>query len=112
MEITAKDLRQLQIAMKLDDYNYEKGAESYFESMPVISVIDSQVIFINDYIDILENKNTTKSDEFARMIGSIKRDNEKYQELLKKGSKSSIIKKYARMTGYLIRQLEKYNKLY
>ena len=46
------------------------------------------------------------------MYADIKRENDRYQELLKGGSKSSLIKKYARMTGYLIRQMDKYNTQY
>ena len=35
MTIDKKTLSQLQIAMKLDEYNYEKNNQQYFESMPL-----------------------------------------------------------------------------
>ena len=53
-----------------------------------------------------------KAKEFAEMYADIKRENDRYQELIKGGAKSSLIKKYARMTGYLIRQMDKYNTQY
>lgn len=112
LEINKKELTQLQIAMKLDEYKYEKSNQEYFESMPVIGLFDSQVMFINQYLEILENKDDDKAKEFAELFERIKRENDRYQELLRGGSKSSLIKKYARMTAYLIRQINKYNNLY
>lgn len=112
LQVNKKTLSQLQIAMKLDEYMYEKSNQQYFESMPTIGLFDSQIIFINNYIEILEKKNDEKAKEFAEMYAGIKRENDRYQELIKGGSKSSLIKKYARMTGYLIRQLNKYDAQY
>lgn len=112
MTVDKKTLSQLQIAMKLDEYNYEKNNQQYFESMPTIGLSDSQIIFINNYLEILEKKNDEKAKEFAEMFDSIKKENDRYQELIKGGSKSSLIKKYARMTAYLIRQMSKYDSLY
>ena len=112
MTVDKKTLSQLQIAMKLDEYKYEKSNQQYFESMPTIGLFDSQIIFINNYLEILEKKNDEKAKEFAEMFDSIKKENDRYQELIKGGSKSSLIKKYARMTAYLIRQRSKYDSLY
>ncbi len=112
MTVDKKTLSQLQIAMKLDEYKYEKSNQQYFESMPTIGLFDSQIIFINNYLEILEKKNDEKAKEFAEMFDSIKKENDRYQELIKGGSKSSLIKKYARMTAYLIRQMSKYDSLY
>ena len=47
--------------MKLDEYKYEKSNQQYFESMPTIGLFDSQIIFINNYIEILEKKNDEKA---------------------------------------------------
>ena len=112
LEIDKKGLCQLQIAMKLDEYNYEKSNQEYFETMPAYGLADSQVLLINDYLNILENKDSDKAAEFAEILDRIKRENDRYQELIKGGSKSSLIKKYARMTAYLIRQITKYNNMY
>lgn len=112
MTVDKKTLSQLQIAMKLDEYKYEKSNQQYFESMPTIGLFDSQIIFINNYLEILEKKNDEKAKEFAEMFDGIKKENDRYQELIKGGSKSSLIKKYARMTAYLIRQMSKYDSLY
>jgi len=112
MELTLKTLSQLQIALKLDEYDYEKNTQGYFESMPTIGLADSQVIIVNDYLDILENKNSSKAEDFGELLERIRRENIEYQELLNDGSKSKLIKKYSRITGYLVRQMEKYNKLY
>ena len=112
MTVDKKTLSQLQIAMKLDEYNYEKNNQQYFESMPTIGLFDSQIIFINNYLEILEHKNDEKAKEFTELFDSIKKENDRYQELIKGGSKSSLIKKYARMTAYLIRQMSKYDSLY
>lgn len=112
MTLDKKTLSQLQIAMKLDEYKYEKNNQEYFETMPVVGLFDSQVMLINSYLEILENKNGDKAKEFAEMVDSIKKENDRYQELIKNGSKSSLVKKYARMTGYLIRQITKYDTQY
>lgn len=112
MTVDKKTLSQLQIAMKLDEYKYEKNNQQYFQEMPVIGLFDSQIIFINGYLEILENKDGDKAKEFAEMVDSIKKENDRYQELIKGGSKSSLIKKYERITAYLIRQLTKYDSLY
>ena len=112
MTLDKKALSQLQIAMKLDEYKYEKNNQEYFETMPVVGLFDSQVMLINSYLEILENKNGDKAKEFAEMVDSIKKENDRYQELIKNGSKSSLVKKYARMTGYLIRQITKYDTQY
>ena len=54
LQLTNKDLYQIQIAMKLDEYMYEKDTQTYFETMPHIGLMDSQVALINNYIQILE----------------------------------------------------------
>ena len=112
IQVDKKTRSQLQIAMKLDEYKYEKSNQQYFETMPVVGLFDSQVILINSYLEILENKDGNKAKEFTEMVDSIKKENDRYQELISSGSKSSLIKKYARMTAYLIRQLNKYNTQY
>ena len=112
MNITVKQLYQLQIAMKLDDYLYEKDTQGYFESKPHIGLVDSQVDFINGYLYVLENKNDLTYEEFKKLVRVIKSDNDKYKELLRKGSKSKKVKKYSRITGYLLRQLSKYDKMF
>lgn len=42
IQLTKKDLYQIQIAMKLDEYMYEKDTQTYFETMPHIGLMDSQ----------------------------------------------------------------------
>lgn len=108
MQLTLKTLLQLQIALKLDEYEYEKNTQGYFENMPVIGLAESQVIFVNEYLNVLEEK----GEEFWTILNRIREENNNYQDLLQKGSKSTIVKKYSRITGYLVRQMEKYNKLY
>ena len=48
IQVDKKTLSQLQIAMKLDEYKYEKSNQQYFESMPTIGLFDSQIICINN----------------------------------------------------------------
>ena len=112
MKLTMKELAQIQIATKLDEYDYEKNNLAYFEKMPTIGLGESQLIFVNQYIEILEGKDNDKKAEFTELMNRIRRENDAYQDLINKGNKSSLIKKYARMTAYLVRQLEKYQRLY
>ena len=104
MELTMKTLAQIQIAIKLDDYNYEKNTQGYFEKMPSIGLGESQLMYVNEY--------GSKREEFYRILNRIRNENNSYQELIKRGNKSSLIKKFASKTAYLVRQLEKYQKLY
>ena len=110
LQLTNKDLYQIQIAMKLDEYMYEKDTQTYFETMPHIGLMDSQVTLINNYIQILEQKD--ESSAFSKLLEKIREENAGYQKLLAEGSKSTTVKKYSRITAYLIRQMEKYNKLF
>ena len=48
-----KTFMQAQIAMKLDEYFYEKDAQTYFETMPHIGLFDSQVSNVNTYIHLV-----------------------------------------------------------
>ena len=112
MKLTMKELAQIQIAMKIDELDYEKNSLSYFEKMPSIKLGESQLIYVNKYVDILEHKDDERKAEFAELMNRIKKENDSYQKLLEKGSKSSLIKKFSKMTGYLVRQLEKYQRLY
>ena len=112
MKLTMKELAQIQIAMKIDELDYEKNSLAYFEKMPSIKLGESQLIYVNKYVDILEHKDDERKAEFAELMNRIKKENDSYQKLLEKGSKSSLIKKFSKMTGYLVRQLEKYQRLY
>lgn len=112
MKLTMKELAQIQIAMKIDELDYEKNSLAYFEKMPSIKLGESQLIYINKYIEILEHKDDSKKAEFTELVNRIKKENDSYQKLLEKGSKSTLIKKFSKMTGYLVRQLEKYQRLY
>ena len=98
--------------MKLDEYMYEKDTQTYFETMPHIGLglMDSQVELINNYIEILEQKD--ESSAFSELLEKVKSENAGYQKLISEGSKSTTVKKYSRITAYLIRQMEKYNKLF
>lgn len=110
IKLTNKDLYQIQIAMKLDEYLYDKDTQSYFETMPFIGLMDSQVALINKYIEILENKDETS--EFRILLNKIREENAEYQGKLDAGSKSTIMTKFSRVTAYLIRQMEKYDRLF
>ena len=112
MKLTMKELAQIQIAMKIDELDYEKNSLAYFEKMPSIKLGESQLIYVNKYVDILEHKDDERKAEFAELMNRIKNENDSYQKLLEKGSKSTLIKKFSKMTGYLVRQLEKYQRLY
>ena len=112
MKLTMKELAQIQIAMKIDELDYEKNSLAYFEKMPSIKLGESQLIYVNKYVDILEHKDDERKAEFAELMNRIKKENDSYQKLLEKGSKSTLVKKFASMTGYLVRQLEKYQRLY
>ena len=112
MKLTMKELAQIQIAMKIDELDYEKNSLAYFEKMPSIKLGESQLIYVNKYVDILEHKDDERKAEFAELMNRIKKENDSYQKLLEKGSKSTLIKKFSKMTGYLVRQLEKYQRLY
>ena len=112
MKLTMKELAQIQIAMKIDELDYEKNSLAYFEKMPSIKLGESQLIYVNKYVDILEHKDDERKAEFAELMNRIKKENDSYQKLLEKGSKSTLVKKFAKMTGYLVRQLEKYQRLY
>lgn len=105
-----KTFMQAQIAMKLDEYFYEKDAQTYFETMPHIGLFDSQVSNVNTYIEAFENKERTPV--FRNLLNLIREENAGYKEKLDAGSKSTIIKKLFRITAYLIRQMEKYDKLF
>ena len=93
MTVDKKTLSQLQIAMKLDEYKYEKSNQQYFQEMPVIGLFDSQIIFINGYLEILENKDGDKAKEFAEMVDSIKKEND--QRRLKKLFNKKIRKNHS-----------------
>ena len=110
IQLTKKNLYQIQIAMKLDEYMYEKDTQTYFETMPNIGLMDSQVELINNYIEILEQKD--ESSAFSKLLDKAKSENAGNQKLISEGSKSTTVKKYSRITAYLIRQMEKYNKLF
>lgn len=112
MKLTMKELAQIQIAMKIDELDYEKNSLAYFEKMPSIKLGESQLIYVNKYVEILEHKDDERKAEFAELMNRIKKENDSYQKLLEKGSKSTLIKKFSKMTGYLVRQLEKYQRLY
>lgn len=112
MKLTMKELAQIQIAMKIDELDYEKNSLAYFEKMPSIKLGESQLIYVNKYVDILEHKDDERKAEFTELVNKIKKENDSYQKLLEKGSKSTLVKKFANMTGYLVRQLEKYQRLY
>lgn len=112
LKLDKKTLSQLQIAMKLDEYDYDKDTQAYFENMPFIGLFDSQVYFINQYLDILENKDGDLKWEFEELLARVLKENETYQKLLSEGSKSHKVKKYANTTGYLVRQMKKYQTQY
>ena len=112
MKLTMKELAQIQIAMKIDELDYEKNSLAYFEKMPSIKLGESQLIYVNKYVEILEHKDDERKAEFAELMNRIKKENDSYQKLLEKGSKSTLIKKFSKMTGYLVRQLKKYQRLY
>lgn len=112
MILNAKELTQLQIAIRVDDYFYEKDTRAYFESMPILDLFQSQLIFINNYLEILENKNDYTKFEFENLLSKLIMDNEHYQKLLDEGSKSSRVKKYFKTTEHLIKQMQKYNNNY
>lgn len=105
-----KSFLQAQIAMKTDEYVYLVSPENYFETMPHLGLYDSQVALTNRYIEILENKDTTP--DFHILLNRLRKENEEYKAKLDAGSKSTITKKLFRITAYLIRQMEKYDKLY
>lgn len=110
IQLTNKDLYQIQISMKLDEYLYDKDTQTYFETMPFIGLMDSQVALINKYIEILEKKDETS--DFYNLLNKIREENLGYKKLLDEGSKSTKTMKYSRITAYLIRQMEKYDRLF
>ena len=105
-----KSFLEAQIAMKKEEFDYFKSPENYFETMPHLGLYDSQVALTNKYIEILRNKNT--SSEFYNMLNKLREENAEYKAKLEAGSKSTKIKKHYRITDYLIRQMEKYDRLY
>ncbi|MBR0382382.1 MAG: hypothetical protein IJH71_08105 [Eubacterium sp.] len=112
LQLNNKTLTQVQIALKLDEYDYDKDTQAYFEKMPSIGLLDSQVYFVNQYIDILENCNGDLKWDFEDILNGLIQENEVYQRLLEDGSTSRKIKQYANNTAYLIRQLKKYQAKY
>ena len=105
-----KSFLEAQIAMKKEEFEYFKSPENYFETMPHLGLYDSQVALTNKYIEILRNKNT--SPEFYNMLNKLREENAEYKAKLEAGSKTTKIKKHYRITDYLIRQMEKYDRLY
>lgn len=112
IQLDKKTLSQIQIALKLDEYDYDKDTQAYFEKMPFIGLFDSQVYFVNQYIDILENKDGDLKWEFEDLLARVLKENETYSKLVKEGSQSRKIKQYANTTGYLVRQMKKYQTQY
>lgn len=110
MYLTKKDIMAIKIAFAIDNYYYDKDTNAYFAKMPVIGLADSQEIFINKYLKAIEEKDTTN--EFSRILYSIKRDHDKYKKLLKAGSKSKAYKRNVKVSSYIIRTMKKYNKNY
>lgn len=112
MNLTRKQLMEIQIAIRLDDYLYEKDTKAYFDRMPVLDLAESQRIFINEYLEILENKDSYTKMDFEKILTKLILDNKYYQELLDKGSKSSLIRKYCKVTERLVNQMTKYKNNY
>lgn len=110
MTVTKKDIMALKIAFAIDDYYYNKDTKGYFDKMPVIGLADSQVIFVNEYLKALEEKDS--SSDFSKILFSMKREYERYEKLIKAGSKSKAYKRNVKMLSYIIRTMEKYQKNY
>lgn len=110
MKLSKKDIMAIKIAFAIDDYYYDKDTKGYFDKMPVIGLADSQEIFINEYLQAIEEKDT--SNEFSRILYSMKRDNERYKKLLKAGSRSKAYKRNVKVSSYIIRTMEKFQKNY
>ena len=92
IQVDKKTLSQLQIAMKLDEYKYEKSNQQYFESMPTIGLFDSQIIFINNYIEILEKKNDEKAKSLQKCMQTSKGKMTAIRNFLKAAPKALLLK--------------------
>ena len=112
MQLNIKELNQLQIAIRLDDYFYEKDTLAYFNNMPLLDLGKSQLIFINSYLEVLENKDGYSKLGFEELLSQLISDNNLYKEQLENGSKSSRVKKYFKTTEHLINLMKKYNSKY
>lgn len=110
MTLTNKDIMALKIAFAIDEYYYNKDTLGYFEKMPVMGLADSQTIFINEYLQAIEEKDNTT--DFAKLLYSMKRENERFKKLIKAGSKSKAYKRNVKVSAYIVRTMEKYNKQY
>ena len=108
--LSNKDFTMAQIAIKYDEYKYMKNTKEYFETMPQIGLLDSQVELVNDYMDILENPDRTE--ELERLLDEVRADNAACQSQIENGSKSPNLKRNQRITAYLIRQIEKFRRTY
>ena len=110
MTLTNKDIAKLKIAFSIDDYYYTKDSKSYFDKMPLIGLADSQTIFVNEYLQIIEDKDI--SNDFERLLFTMKRENDNFRKLLKATPTNSYYKRNIRVLGYIIRTMEKYKKSY
>lgn len=110
MTLSKKDIMTIKIAFAIDEYYYNKDTKGYFDKMPVIGLADSQEIFLNEYLKILEEKDS--SSDFSKLLFSMKREYERYKKLISNGSKSKAYKRNIKMLNYIIRTMEKFQKNY
>ena len=59
-ELNNKTVTQIELAIKLDNFDYEKNETMYFEKMACYGLLDSHVHYIKQYVDILEHKDSGK----------------------------------------------------
>ena len=110
MTLTNKDIAKLKIAFAIDDYYYNKDSKSYFDKMPLIGLADSQTIFVNEYLKIIEDKDI--SNDFEKLLVTMKRENDNFKKLLESYPNNTYYKRNIRILGYIIRTMEKYKKTY
>lgn len=112
MTLTQQDFDKVLIAIYLDDYLYEKNTRAYFDAMPILDLVKSQLIFVNDYIAALEDVHGTTKSDFEAMLGKVIEDNKHFKEVLEKKPNSSSAKKYFKLTERLIKMMTKYRDKY
>ena len=111
-ELNNKTVTQIELAIKLDNFDYEKNETMYFEKMACYGLLDSHVHYIKQYVDILEHKDSGKRALFDELLSWMNREFNHYSDRISVPSATSLDRKLFHSASHILEQLKKYDSQY
>lgn len=111
-ELNNKTVTQIELAIKLDNFDYEKNETMYFEKMACYGLLDSHVHYIKQYVDILEHKDSGKRALFDELLSWMNREFSHYSDRISVPSATATDRKLFHAASHLLEQLRKYDSQY